>query len=206
MRHPRSANRSFAMEIILLENIDKLGSRGQLVKVADGYGRNFLLPKKLAVAATTQNRKWVDQQRVRFLKLEAKEKADAADLSTLLDGVSVSFIRKAGEKGNLFGSVTSMDIAEKLLAQGYHIDKRKINLATPIKIVGEYTVPIKLHREVTSTVKVQVEPDEDSKNKMLAAVEAQARANAQSAAPPKETTAPEAPEGDAEVEAEAKDE
>src|ERR1035441_7083872 len=157
--------RSFSMEIILLENIDKLGSRGQLVKVADGYGRNFLLPKKLAVAATSQNRKWVDQQRVRFLKIEAKERADAADLSTLLEDVSVTFIRKSGEKGNLFGSVTSMDIAEKLLAQGYHIDKRKINLATPIKIVGDYTVPVKLHREVTATVKVHVEPDEESKNK-----------------------------------------
>ena len=166
------------MEVILLENIDKLGGRGQVVKVADGYGRNFLLPKKLAVAATTQNRKWVDQQRVRFLKLEAKEKADAAELSTLLDGVSITVIRKAGDKGNLFGSVTSMDIAEKLLAQGYHIDRRKINLATPIKVVGEYSVPVKLHREVTTIIKVHVEPDEDSKAKIQAAAEAQARADA----------------------------
>jgi len=163
------------MEVILLENIDKLGGRGQVVKVADGYGRNFLLPKKLAVAATTQNRKWVDQQRVRFLKLEAKEKADAAELSTLLDGVSITVIRKAGDKGNLFGSVTSMDIAEKLLAQGYHIDRRKINLATPIKVVGEYSVPVKLHREVTTIIKVHVEPDEESKAKIQAATEAQAR-------------------------------
>src|SRR5579872_6114110 len=138
------------MEIILLENIDKLGSRGQMVKVADGYGRNFLLPKKMAVAATAQNRKWVEQQRVRFLKLEAKEKADATDLSTLLEDVKVSLVRKAGDKGNLFGSVTSMDIAEKLLAQGYHIDRRKISLNTPIKVLGEYTVPIKLHHDVTA--------------------------------------------------------
>jgi len=166
------------MEVILLENIDKLGGRGQVVKVADGYGRNFLLPKKLAVAATTQNRKWVDQQRVRFLKLEAKEKADAAELSTLLDGVSITVIRKAGDKGNLFGSVTSMDIAEKLLAQGYHIDRRKINLVTPIKVVGEYSVPVKLHREVTTMIIVHVEPDEDSKAKIQAAAEAQARADA----------------------------
>ena len=150
------------MEVILLENIDKLGGRGQVVKVADGYGRNFLLPKKLAVAATTQNRKWVDQQRVRFLKLEAKEKGEAADLAKLLDGVSVSLVRKAGDKGNLFGSVTSMDIAEKLLAQGYHVDRRKINLASPIKALGEYTVSVKLHREVTSTIKVHVEPDEET--------------------------------------------
>jgi large subunit ribosomal protein L9 len=188
------------MEIILLENIDKLGSRGQLVKVADGYGRNFLLPKKLAVAATSQNRKWVDQQRVRFLKIEAKEKADAADLSTLLEDVSVTFIRKAGEKGNLFGSVTSMDIAEKLLAQGYHIDKRKINLTTPIKIVGEYTVPVKLHREVTATVKVHVEPDEESKSKIQAAAEAQARAKAHDAAAPKEAPPSETPEAAPEAE------
>ena len=157
------------MEVILLENIDKLGNRGQMVKVADGYGRNFLLPKKLAVAATPQNRKWVEQQRVRFLKLEAKEKADAADLSTLLEGVSVTVIRKAGDKGNLFGSVTSMDIAEKLLAQGYHIDRRKINLTTPIKVLGEYNVPVKLHREVTATVKVLVEPDAETKAKIEAA-------------------------------------
>jgi len=174
------------MEVILLQNIDKLGSRGQLVKVAPGYGRNYLLPKKLAIASTPQNRKWVEQQRVRFLKLEAKEKADAADLSTLLEGVSVTVVRKAGEKGNLFGSVTSLDIAEKLIAQGYHIDKRKIHLATPIKVMGEYNVPVKLHREVSTTIKVLVEPDEESKAKIQAAAEAQAKASAK---PAKETPA-----------------
>ena len=191
------------MEVILLENIDKLGSRGQMVKVADGYGRNYLLPKKLAVAATPQNRKWVEQQRVRFLKLEAKEKADASDLSTLLEGVSVTVIRKAGEKGNLFGSVTSLDIAEKLLAQGYHIDKRKISLNTPIRVLGEYTVPIKLHREVTATVKVVVEPDAESKAKIEAAAEAQAKVAAQAPAPPKEASPAEAPEAAAEAPAAA---
>ena len=102
------------MEVILIENVDKLGSRGQLVKVADGYGRNYLLPKKIAVAATPQNRKWLDQQRVRFLKLEAKEKADAGDLAQLLDGVRLAFLRKSGEHGALFGSVTAIDIAEGL--------------------------------------------------------------------------------------------
>ncbi|HTS69083.1 MAG TPA: 50S ribosomal protein L9 [Terriglobia bacterium] len=174
------------MEVILIENIDKLGSRGQLVKVADGYGRNYLLPKKLAVAATPENRKWVEQQRVRFLKLEAKEKADASDLATLLDGVSATIIRKAGDKGNLFGSVTSLDIAEKLLAQGYHIDKRKIHLPTPIKVLGEYSVPVKLHREVTTTIKVLVEPDEETKAKLQAAAEAQVKAAAAPPAMPKE--------------------
>ncbi len=145
------------MEVILLDNIEKLGSRGQVVKVAAGYGRNYLLPKKLAIAATPQNRKWMRQQRVRFLKLEAKEKGDAEDLATLLQGVSVTLVRKFGGKGTLFGSVTAMDIAEKLAAQGYHIDKRKITLDSPLKVLGEYDVPIKLHREVTAFVKVKVE-------------------------------------------------
>lgn len=193
------------MDVILLENIDKIGTRGQVVKVADGYGRNYLLPKKLAVAATPQNRKWVEQQRVRFLKLEAKEKADAADLGTLLEGVSVTVIRKAGEKGNLFGSVTSLDVAEKLLAQGYHIDKRKIHLPTPIKVLGEYGVPVKLHREVTATVKVLVEPDAESKAKIQAAAEARVKAAAEAPpAPAKETPAApaEAPAAEAQPEEE----
>jgi large subunit ribosomal protein L9 len=151
------------MEVILLENIEKLGSRGQVVKVADGYGRNYLLPKNLAIAATPQNRKLIEQQRIRFLKLEAKEKGDAQDLATLLQGVSVTLTRKSGEKGTLFGSVTAMDIAERLAAQGYNIDKRKIALDSPLKVLGEYDVPIKLHRDVTAFVKVRVEGDAETK-------------------------------------------
>jgi large subunit ribosomal protein L9 len=151
------------MEVILLDNIENLGSRGQVVKVAGGYGRNYLLPKKLAVAATPQNRKWMQQQRVRFLKLEAKEKGDAQDLATLLQGVSVTLVRKFGEKGTLFGSVTAMDINEKLVAQGYQIDRRKIALESPLKVLGEYDVPIKLHREVTAFVKVKVEGEGGAK-------------------------------------------
>jgi len=145
------------MEVILLQDIEKLGTRGQLVKVADVYGRNCLLPKKLAVAATVQNRKWVEQQRVRFLKLEATEKAEAEELAKLLEGVSLQFTRKAGEKGTLFGSVTAMDIAEGLVAKGFHIERRKIQLDSPLKITGEYQVPVKLHREVTCPIKVTVE-------------------------------------------------
>lgn len=151
------------MEVILLDNIDKLGSRGQVVKVANGYGRNYLLPKKLAVAATPQNRKWVEQQRVRFLKLEAKEKGDAADLATLLQDVSVTLVRKSGEKGTLFGSVTALDIAEKLAAQGYQIDRRKIVLDSPLKVLGEYNVPLRLHKEVTATIKVTVKGEGEPK-------------------------------------------
>jgi len=147
------------MEIILLQDIDKLGNRGQLVKVADGYGRNYLLPQKMAVQATPQNKKWVEQQRVRFLKQEAKEKADAQDLAKIMEGVAVSFRRKAGEQGTLFGSVTAMDVADGLSAQGYKIDRRKIQLDNPLKVVGEYDVPIRLHREVTASIKVKVESE-----------------------------------------------
>jgi len=147
------------MEVILIENVDKIGHRGQLVKVADGYGRNFLLPKKLAVAATPQNRKWVEQQRVRFLKLEAKEKGEASDLAQILEGVSLTFVRKSGEQGALFGSVTAMDVADGLSAQGYQIDRRKIQLPSPLKVVGEYDVPVRLHREVTTTIKVTVQAE-----------------------------------------------
>ncbi len=147
------------MEIILLEDVEKLGVRGQLVNVADGYGRNYLLPKKMAVAATPQNRKWVEQQRVRFLKQTAKEKAEAEELAKLLEGVSVVVTRKAGEHGNLFGSVTALDVSEGLASQGYKIDRRKILLDQPLKVLGEYDVPVKLHREVTTPVKVKVEAE-----------------------------------------------
>jgi large subunit ribosomal protein L9 len=161
------------MEVILLENVEQLGSRGQVVKVADGYGRNYLLPRRLAVAATPQNRKLMEQQRVRFLKLEAKEKGDAQDLATLLQGVSVTLTRKSGEKGTLFGSVTPIDIAEKLAAQGYNIDKRKIALDSPLKVLGEYDVPIKLHRDVTAFIKVRVEGEAEAKAQAQPQVQSQ---------------------------------
>jgi large subunit ribosomal protein L9 len=171
------------MEIILIENVDKLGSRDQLVKVADGYGRNYLLPKKLAVAATPQNRAWVHQQRVRFLKLEAKEKGEAAELAEILDGVSLTFIRKSGEHGMLFGSVTGIDVAEGLGAQGYKIDRRKIQLPNPLKVVGEYGVPIRLHREVTATIKVKVEAEKSPEVIAAEAEAAKAAAAAESVKP-----------------------
>jgi large subunit ribosomal protein L9 len=147
------------MEVILLQDVDKLGTRGQVVKVADGYGRNHLLPKKIALAATPQNKKWVGQQRVRFLKMEAKEKADAEELAKIMEGTTVTVKRKSGEQGTLFGSVTAMDVAEGLAAQGYNIDKRKVQLETPLKLLGEYDVAVKLHREVVQTIKVKVESE-----------------------------------------------
>lgn len=147
------------MEIILLQDMDKLGARGQIVKVADGYARNFLLPKKQALAATPQNRKWLEQQRVRFLKAEARERADAEELAKIIQGTTVSVTRKAGEQGTLFGSVTTLDIAEKLAAKGFKIERRKIHLDHPLKVLGEYDVHVKLHRDVTTTVRVKVEAE-----------------------------------------------
>jgi len=150
------------MEVILLHDVEKLGNRGQIVIVADGYGRNFLLPKKLAVKATSQNRKWVDQQRVQFLKQSAKEQSEAEELAKLLAEVTLSYTRKAGEQGTLFGSVTAMDVAEGLTAKGFNIDRRKILIDPPIKLVGEYDVHIKLHRDVTATIKVKVESETEA--------------------------------------------
>ncbi len=191
------------MEIILLENIENLGSRGQMVTVADGYGRNYLLPQKLAVAATPQNRKWVEQQRKRFLMLEAKEKGDAGDLAKLMENVQVAVTRRAGEKGQLFGSVTAMDIAEGLADQGFKIDRRKIHLDAPLKIVGEYNVPVRLHREVTVQVKVKVEGEFEPGT---APAEAAAEAPAEETAAAPEAEAPAAPEAEAPESEEAKTE
>ncbi len=149
------------MEIILLHDVEKLGHRGQIVKVADGFGRNYLLPRKLAVAATSENKKWVEQQRVKFLKMEAHEQAEAQELATLMQGVSIRFTRKAGEHGTLFGSVTAIDVAEQLASEGYTIDRRKVQLDPPLKLVGEYDVKVKLHRDVTATVKVTINAETD---------------------------------------------
>ena len=148
------------MQIILQEDVEKLGNRGELVDVAAGYARNFLLPRKLGIEATPGNMKRLERMRVSFAKKEATEKGAAETLAGSLQGVSLSFSRKAGENEQLFGSVTSSDIAEALEAQGYHIDKRKITLADPIKVVGEYEIPVKLHREISANVKVTVKKEE----------------------------------------------
>lgn len=183
------------MEIILLENIDTLGSRGQVCKVADGYGRNYLLPKKLAVAATPQNRKWVEQQRVRFLKLEAKEKAEAQELANLMSDIELVMTRRSGERGQLFGSVTTMDIEEALAAQGFKINRRKIQLGNPLKALGEFAVPIRLHHEVTVNVKVKVEADTESVQAAAETQEAETAASeADKASPAAEEAAPQADE------------
>ena len=148
------------MEVILREDIERLGNRGQVVKVADGYARNFLLPKRMAVAATDANRKIVEQERQAHLRREARQKSEAEDLSKLLNGVTVTIAQKAGENDQLFGSVTSKDVADALEAQKFTIDRRKIHLDEPIKQLGEHKVPLRLHREVTVDITVNVVREE----------------------------------------------
>lgn len=148
------------MQIILQEDVEKLGTRGQLVDVAEGYARNFLLPRKLGLEATPGNMKRLEKMRAAFAKKTAVEKDSAQKLAELLAGVSLTLSRKAGDNDQLFGSVTSGDITEALKAQGYEIEKRKIVLADPIKLVGEYEIPVKLHREVSANVKLAVKKEE----------------------------------------------
>ena len=147
------------MEVILKEDVPKLGSRGDVVKVAEGYGRNFLLPRKLAIEANKSNKAVIEQMKAAAVRRSAKEKAQAEELSKQFDGVSVTFQRRAGEHDQLFGSVTSGDIAEALEKKSFHVDRRKIQLHEPLKTLGEFTVPIKLHKDVTTHLKVVVEKE-----------------------------------------------
>ena len=148
------------MEVILREDIDKIGQRGALVKVADGYARNFLLPKRLAVAATDANRKIVDQEREAHVRREAKVKGDAESLAQLVSKVSLTFRHRVGENNHLFGSVTAKDIADALEAQNYHIERRKVQLDEPIRTVGEHKVTLRLYRDVNVDINVVVEPEQ----------------------------------------------
>jgi len=145
------------MEVILKEDVAKLGSRGDVVKVAEGYGRNFLLPRKLAIEANAANR--AEQMKAAAVRRSAKEKGEAESLAKQFEGLSVSFHRRAGENEQLFGSVTSSDIAEALEKKSFHIDRRKIQLHEPLKAVGEFDVPVKLHKDVTAHVKVIIEKE-----------------------------------------------
>jgi len=147
------------MEVILKEDVAKLGSRGDVVKVAAGYGRNFLLPRKLAIIANEGNKAVIAQMKSAAVRRSAKEKAQAEELGKQFEGVSVTFIRKSGEHDQLFGSVTSGDIAEALEKKGFNIDRRKIALHEPLKTLGEFTVPVKLHKDVTAHLKVVIEKE-----------------------------------------------
>jgi large subunit ribosomal protein L9 len=147
------------MEVILKEDVPKLGSRGDVVKVAEGYGRNFLLPRKLAIEANSANKTVIEQMKAASVRRSAKEKHEAEALAQQFEGLSVSFQRRSGENEQLFGSVTSSDIAEGLEKKGFHIDRRKIQLHEPLKAVGEFDVPVKLHKDVTVHVKVIIEKE-----------------------------------------------
>lgn len=144
------------MEVILREHVDNLGKRGDVVKVAAGYARNFLLPRKLALQVTEANKRQIERERASAEARESEEREAAQAVATRMEQVEVVIARRAGEGDALYGSVTSADIADSLAAQGFEIDKRKIQLADPIRTIGESTVPVKLHREVTANVKVKV--------------------------------------------------
>jgi large subunit ribosomal protein L9 len=144
------------MEVILKEDVPKLGNRGDVIKVAEGYGRNFLLPRKLAIEATAGNKAVIEQMKAAAVRRSAKEKSEADELAKQFDGLEVSFARKAGENDQLFGSVTAGDIAEALEKKSFHIDRRKIQLHEPLKSIGEFTVPVKLHKDVATHLKVVI--------------------------------------------------
>jgi large subunit ribosomal protein L9 len=148
------------MEVILREEIEKLGRRGDVVKVASGYARNYLLPKRLAVAATDSNKKIVEQEKQAYLRRESKEIGDASDLAKMMASVEVTIAQKAGDNDQLFGSVTAQDITAALERAGYTIDRRKVNLEEPIKSLGDYKVTVKLHREVSVELPVHVIKEE----------------------------------------------
>ncbi|HSY03424.1 MAG TPA: 50S ribosomal protein L9 [Acidobacteriaceae bacterium] len=148
------------MEVILREDVSSLGHRGDVVKVAEGYGRNYLLPRQLAMEATPANKAVIDQMKASSVRRSAKEKAEAEQLVTQLNTVALVFERRVGENDHLFGSVTSADIAQELAAKGFNVDRRKIQLEESLKSTGEFHIPVKLHREVTAHISVTVKGEE----------------------------------------------
>lgn len=146
-------------KVLLREDVDDLGARGEIVRVRSGYARNYLLPRNLAVEATAGNVKGIEQERAALLKKEAKERATAEAQSAQMGSLVLEFKRKSGEQGALYGSVTSMDIAEALRERGYEIDRHRIHLREPLKRLGDFTVPLRLHREVTIELQVKVAPE-----------------------------------------------
>lgn len=142
--------------VLLREDVDNLGARGEVVKVKSGYARNYLLPRKLAVEATSGNVRQIEAERAALLKKEARERSSAEGQASLMGGVRLQFERKVGEHGLLYGSVTAMHIADALKEKGYEIDRRRVHLQEPIKQTGDYTVTVRLHREVSVEIPVTV--------------------------------------------------
>ena len=162
------------MDVLLCEDVEKLGHRGEVVRVRTGYGRNYLLPQGLAINATSGNKKMIEEQRRVLAKREARERAAAQGVSENLNGVELRFERKVGEHGILFGSVTALDIIEALKEKGYEVERRRVTLKEPIKEVGDYDVVVKLHRDITPTIKVQVRKEGAADEPVAAPVEATA--------------------------------
>jgi large subunit ribosomal protein L9 len=158
------------MEVILKEDVNKLGHRGDVVKVADGYGRNYLLPGKLAMEATPANKAVIEQMKASAIRKSASEKGGAEELAAKLNELVLTFERKTGENDHLFGSVTSQDIAHALEAEGYKVDRRKIHLEESLKSIGEFHVPIRLHREVSAHLQVNIKCDAPERSAEAAAV------------------------------------
>jgi large subunit ribosomal protein L9 len=144
------------MEVILREHVDHLGKRGEIVKVADGYARNYLLPRKLALPATDGNRKHVERERKIMETREGEERGRAEAIAARLQAIDIAIARRVGDTEQLYGSVTAADIADLLKAKGFEVDRRKLILPEPLKTLGEHNVPLKLHREVTVALKVRV--------------------------------------------------
>jgi large subunit ribosomal protein L9 len=152
------------MEVILKSDVPKLGNAGDVVKVAEGYGRNFLLPKKLAIEANAQNKAVIKQMKDASVRRAAKERGSAEEFAKQFAGVTLKFTRKAGEGDHLFGSVTSADVAQELEQRGLKVERRRIELEHPIKTIGEFDVPIRLHRDVNASVKVVVSKDAEAEH------------------------------------------
>jgi large subunit ribosomal protein L9 len=147
------------MEVILREHVDNLGNRGDVVKVAAGYARNYLLPRQLALPVTVASKRQIEREREKADARDAEERATAEALAQKVAAFDISISRRVGENNTMFGSVTSADIAQALAAKGFQVEKRKITLAEPIKSIGEHTVQVKVHRDVTTEVKVKVVPE-----------------------------------------------
>ena len=153
------------MEVILREHVDNLGKRGEVVKVADGYARNYLLPRKLALPATAGNRQQIERERAKFDARESEDRKVAEALAARMEDLEIQIARRVGETDVLYGSVTTSDIAEVLSAKGFEIDRRKLQLQEPIKKLGQFEVPIRLSREVTARVKVAVVAEGEAEKK-----------------------------------------
>ena len=178
------------MDVLLKEDVDNLGHRGQVVRVRSGYGRNYLLPQGLAIEATAGNKRMIDEQRRVLAKREERERASAEGESAKLDGLELRFERRVGEHGLLYGSVTALDIIEELKKLGYTVERRKISLRDHIKEVGDYDVTIKLHRDVVPTIKVKVRK-EGAEDEPAADTESAVEASSSAAEESTETAAPE---------------